>query len=67
LDEDKIVLELQMKALVEENPANFPPLAIRADEAPIRARRMLSKRVRAEAEDSTTIVRPIRLAADPPV
>jgi vanillate O-demethylase monooxygenase subunit len=66
LDEDQNVLELQMRAVLKERPTHFPPLAIRADSAPIRARRLLRKLVKGEIENNTAVAAPMPLAHEPP-
>jgi vanillate O-demethylase monooxygenase subunit len=66
LDEDQNVLELQMRAVLKERPTHFPPLAIRADSAPMRARRLLRKLVKGEIENNTAGAAPTPLAHDPP-
>lgn len=64
-DEDKKVLELQMKALVEEQPKQFPSVAIMVDAAPVRARRMLAKLIERELQDETAVFQPVPVGYDP--
>jgi vanillate O-demethylase monooxygenase subunit len=65
-DEDKVVLELQMQAILKEQPAHLPSVALRADAAPIRARRLLARLIDAELQNSAVVAPPIALANDPP-
>jgi len=65
-DEDKVVLELQMQAVLKEQPAHLPSVALRADAAPIRARRLLARLIDAELQNSAVVAPPIALANDPP-
>lgn len=57
-DEDKAVLEQQQKQ-IEALKSRVPHVAIKLDEAPIRARRLLESCVKNEAADPTRLVRPV--------
>lgn len=59
-DEDKVVLEIQQKQAQLLNRA-IPAVAIKLDEAPIRARRVLEQRLQAEQQDSAFVVTPPEL------
>jgi vanillate O-demethylase monooxygenase subunit len=50
-DEDKAILELQQKAVDEAQESTLPRFALKLDEAPLRARRMLGKLIRLQAAD----------------
>jgi len=62
-DEDKTVLEEQQRQIETRN-AVVPRVAIRLDEAPLRARRLLDGHVKAEAANSEHVVRPVPLVRD---
>jgi vanillate O-demethylase monooxygenase subunit len=66
LDEDKVVLELQMQAILKERPAHLPPVAIRGDAAPMRGRRLLARLIDAESQNGAAVAPPVALAMDPP-
>jgi vanillate O-demethylase monooxygenase subunit len=66
LDEDKVVLELQMQAILKERPAHLPPVAIRGDAAPMRGRRLLARLIDAESLNGAAVAPPVALAVDPP-
>lgn len=54
-DEDKTVLEIQQKQATTLNRP-LPAVAIKLDEGPIRARRLLEQRLQAESQDSSYVV-----------
>lgn len=56
-DEDKIILERQQKQM-EVLGRQVPGVAIRVDEAPIRARRLLEQRLKDEQENPSYVVAP---------
>jgi phenylpropionate dioxygenase-like ring-hydroxylating dioxygenase large terminal subunit len=62
-DEDRAVLELQSARLREEGNPSIPVAAIRVDEAPIRARRLLAAILDKEQSDSTYVALPIDLTS----
>lgn len=62
-DEDKIVLEIQQKQLDTLGHA-VPNVAIRLDEAAIRARRLLDQQVRRELADNRSVIRPLPLVEE---
>lgn len=64
-DEDKEVLELQMKGLQEASPEHFPFVAIMLDEAPVRARRMLERLIKNEQENADAVFQPVTVGHDP--
>jgi vanillate O-demethylase monooxygenase subunit len=55
-DEDKVILEAQQIALGDLGDRNLLKLALKLDDAPLRARRLLSKLLRAQAEDRAYII-----------
>ncbi len=55
--EDKIILERQQKQM-QILDAQVPKVAIKLDEAPIRARRLLEQRLKAEQDDPAYVVAP---------
>jgi phenylpropionate dioxygenase-like ring-hydroxylating dioxygenase large terminal subunit len=59
--EDKDILELQAISLREAGNPDVPGAAIKVDEAPIRARRLLKAMVTQEQSDSSHIAPPIAL------
>lgn len=59
-DEDKGVLEQQQRQ-IEMLKIPVPHVAIKLDEAPLRARRLLDRWMKAEAENPATVVSPIDL------
>jgi vanillate O-demethylase monooxygenase subunit len=64
-DEDKDMVELQQKEL-DESGLSVPSFALRVDDAPLRARRMLAGLIRQENEGAlSTLVRGQRLIPDP--
>lgn len=62
-DEDAVVLELQQKQ-VEAEGGPVPRLALRVDEAPIRARRVLDALIQKEKEDPDFVYRPQLMIED---
>ena len=62
-DEDKVVLEVQQQQMVRLN-TSVPHVAIKLDEAPMRARRLLEQRLKHEAEDSRHVVAPPHLVPE---
>lgn len=62
-DEDKIVLELQQKQMQVLNVA-VPQVAIKLDEAPIRARRLLDQRLAQEAKNPQHVLAPPTLVPE---
>ena len=64
-DEDKEMIELQQREL-EESGLSVPKFALRVDDAPLRARRILSALIREEAEGAENgIAKAQRLIPDP--
>lgn len=64
-DEDKDMIELQQKEL-EETGASVPRFALRVDDAPLRARRLLASLIRQEEGGATDLLpRGQRLIPDP--
>jgi vanillate O-demethylase monooxygenase subunit len=64
-DEDKEMIELQQKEL-DETGQSVPKFALRVDDAPLRARRVLSSLIRQESEvGEHLLVRGQRLIPDP--
>lgn len=62
-DEDKIIIERQQKEL-DARGKQVPGVAIRVDEAPIRARRLLDQRLKAEQENPAYVVAPPTLVPE---
>ena len=62
-DEDGVVLAVQQKQL-DRYGGNVPRVAMRVDESPIRARRMLDALIKREAEDPGFAFRPSLLIED---
>lgn len=62
-DEDKVILEIQQKQATTLNRP-LPAVAIKLDEGPIRARRLLEQRLQAESQDSSYIVAPPELVPE---
>lgn len=62
-DQDKVLLELQSKALRELPEARVPGVAIRVDGAPIQARRLLGALIEKERAESRVVAPPVPLAA----
>jgi phenylpropionate dioxygenase-like ring-hydroxylating dioxygenase large terminal subunit len=62
--EDKDILELQADRLREEGNPDVPIAAIKVDEAPMRARRLLKAMVTKEQADTSHIASPIALVQD---
>jgi len=62
-DEDKVILELQQKRM-EERQVQIPQVAIKLDQAPIQARRLLEQRLAEEAENPTHVVAPPKLVPE---
>lgn len=60
-NEDKVILEIQQKQLDEMGGESIPNVAIRLDEAAVRARRMLDMQIQKEAEDPKTVLEPLPL------
>lgn len=54
-DEDKEMLELQQRALSDAG-LSVPQMALRVDDAPLRARRILAGLIRQEGEGKTTLI-----------
>lgn len=64
-DEDKDMVELQQREL-DESGQSVPRFALRVDDAPLRARRVLAAMIRQEREGEPTALAPRqRLIADP--
>jgi vanillate O-demethylase monooxygenase subunit len=59
--EDKAILELQAEWLRDQGDPEIPGAAIKVDEAPIRARRLLKAMVTKEQADLSHVVAPIEL------
>lgn len=59
-DQDKVILETQQRQMEERNE-QVPVVAIKLDQAPIQARRLLEQRLKDEAENSRFVVAPPRL------
>src|SRR5690606_4231586 len=62
-DEDAVVLAIQQKQ-VEEERGPVPRLALRVDEAPIRARRQLEALIKRETEEPDFVGRPQLMIED---
>jgi len=62
-DEDTVVLEIQQKQTETVN-MKVPNVAIKLDEAPIRARRLLDLRLQAEQSDPNHVVAPPHMVSD---
>lgn len=62
-DEDAVVLEIQQKQ-VEEHGGPVPRVAMKVDEAPIRARRLLEALIKRENEDPNFVYRPQLMIED---
>ena len=60
-NEDKVILEIQQKQLDEMGGESIPNVAIRLDEAAVRARRMLDMQIQKEAKDPKTVLEPLPL------
>jgi phenylpropionate dioxygenase-like ring-hydroxylating dioxygenase large terminal subunit len=64
-DEDKAMVELQQKAL-DDSGLSVPGIALRVDDAPLRARRLLASLIRKESEGGSSILaKGQRLIPDP--
>lgn len=63
-DEDRVVLELQENRLREEGYPNIPVAALKVDEAPVRARRLLASIIEKEQADSSFTAPPIVMISD---
>lgn len=62
-DEDAVVLALQQEA-VSKHGGPVPMVAMKVDEAPIRARRQLDSLIKRENEDPTFVYRPVLMIED---
>ncbi len=62
-DEDMVVLGIQQKQL-DRYGGSVPRVAMKVDEAPIRARRMLDVLIKRESEDSSFVYRPALMIED---
>lgn len=62
-DEDKAILEIQQKKM-EERGIQVPAVAIKLDQAPIQARRLLEQRLKEEAENPELVIAPPRLVPE---
>jgi vanillate O-demethylase monooxygenase subunit len=62
-DEDAVVLALQQEA-VAAHGGPVPRVALKVDEAPIRARRQLEALIQRETEESDFVYRPVLLIED---
>ena len=60
-NEDKVILEIQQKNLDEMGSGSVPNVAIRLDEAAVRARRMLDAQIQKETENPQTVLEPLPL------
>ena len=65
-EEDRVVLELQDSRLKEEGYPQIPMAAIKVDEGPVRARRLLAAMVDQEQADPHFVSPPIVMAYDKP-
>ena len=63
-NEDKEMLELQQRGLLERPNLSVPNVAIRVDAAPMQARRMLINFVEKEKADPRAVAPPVPLATD---
>ncbi|MBL0420039.1 aromatic ring-hydroxylating dioxygenase subunit alpha [Ramlibacter sp. AW1] len=61
LAEDKVVLEHQQRKLAEMGAPAVPRVAIRLDEAPLRARRLLDEWLQRERENPGSVITPVPL------
>ena len=62
-DQDKVILEIQQKQM-EERGTEVPVVAIKLDQAPIQARRLLEQRLKDEAANPRHVVAPPRLVPE---
>lgn len=62
-DEDAVVLKVQQRQ-IESLGGRVPRVALRVDEAPMRARRLLDALVQREAQDPTHAYQPVPMADD---
>lgn len=62
-DQDKVLLEIQQKQ-IEERAEQVPRVAIKLDQAPIQARRLLEQRLEHEAANPTHVIAPPRLVPE---
>lgn len=62
-DQDKAILEIQQKQM-QERKIEVPTVAIKLDQAPIQARRLLEQRLKDEAENPAHVVAPPRLVPE---
>ena len=62
-DQDKALLEIQQKQM-DERGAEVPVVAIKLDQAPIQARRLLEQRLKDEAADPQHVIAPPRLVPE---
>lgn len=62
-DEDKVILEIQQKQAQDLNRP-LPAVAIKLDEGPIRARRVLEQRLQAESRNPSHVVAPPELVPE---
>ena len=62
-NEDKVILEIQQKQMQERN-AEVPVVAIKLDQAPIQARRLLEQRLMDEAQNPALVIAPPRLVPE---
>ena len=62
-DQDKVILEIQQRQMEERN-VEVPQVAIKLDQAPIQARRLLEQRLKDEARNPAHVVAPPRLVPE---
>lgn len=62
-DEDAVVLEMQQEAVLKHG-RSVPLVALKVDEAPIRARRQLDALIKREEEDPNFVYRPVLMIKD---
>jgi vanillate O-demethylase monooxygenase subunit len=62
-DEDRVVLAIQQKQLLIHGD-QVPRVPLKLDEAPMRARRLLSSLIRHEAEDAAFVLRPALMVGE---
>ncbi|MDB5570103.1 MAG: Vanillate O-demethylase monooxygenase subunit [Hyphomicrobiales bacterium] len=63
-NEDKAMLEMQQKALLEYGEPHIPQVTVAVDAAPIQARRLLSRAVAAEIADPRCVQAPVPIIVE---
>jgi len=62
-DQDKVILEIQQRQMTERN-VEVPLVAIKLDQAPIQARRLLEQRLKDEAQNPAHVIAPPKLVPE---